>query len=913
MFIFISRIYTFQVPENATFNSFVGEVKANDSDGSPNLLIRYRLHASSEDPFSINRTLGIITVNGSLDREEKANYTFIIMAIDEKHNDTATLIILIEDVNDNPPIFSEANYFANITEDAPVGTFVVMVFASDNDTEDNAQITYEFAGGSGGPFIMNQANGTVTIGSLLDRENKSSYDLVVVAEDGKHTANATLYITLTDANDNAPIFSDANYTATLPEDASIGTLVLKVFASDKDIGNNARITYGFAGGISGPFNISKTNGSVTIGRPLDRETNSSYLLTVVASDGINNGTAPLLIRVEDVNDNPPIFSKMNYAANITENAPNDTFVLRVSASDKDLGSNADIFYSFLGGGPFLINATNGNIIVGGPIDREEKSSYNLTVLARDRNFTANATVSITVTDINDNPPVFSEEEYTSNVTEDALVNSFVLRVFASDEDIGSNAQITYAFLGAGGPFNISKADGNITVGSPIDRERNSSYLLEVIAFDGLRNDTSSVLILIGDRNDNPPIFSENIYDANITENTPVNTSVLKVSATDADIGSNAEITYEFEGTSGPFVINGTNGNVMVEGPIDREENRSYSLVVLAKDGEHTGNATLFIRVTDVNDNAPVFSEMNYVAKILENATLNAFVLMVSATDKDTGSNAEITYEFAGGSGGPFNISGTNGSVTLGRALDREENSSYNLVVLANDTKHIGNATLNITVGDVNDNPPVFSMRTYTANITENAPANTFVLRVSASDRDAGINAEIRYTFAGESGVPFFINETNGIIKVGNQSGIDRERESNYFLEIVASDGQWKDTASLNIMVLDVNDNRPDFSNSCTKNHKITTQLAELRINMKASDGDIDRNAFIDYSVKSASELFNITENGTVYTLEPLQQRMAYHLQIIAEDRGDRKLSSSCNITIEVKGSSTTGGLWNSVL
>ena len=388
----------------------------------------------------------------------------------------------------------------------------------------------------------------------------------------------------------------------------------------------------------------------------------------------------------------------------------------------------------------------------------------------------------------------------------------------------------------------------------------------------------------------------------------LNSFVGELKANDSDGSPNLLIRYRLHSSSeDPFSMNGTLGIITVNGSLDREEKANYTFIIMAIDEKHNDTATLIILIEDVNDNPPIFSEANYFANITEDVPVGTFVVMVFASDNDTEDNAQITYEFAGGSGGPFVMNKANGSVTIGSLLDRENKSSYNLVVLANDTKHIGNATLNITVGDVNDNPPVFSKRTYTANITENAPANTFVLRVSASDRDAGSNAEIRYTFAHESGGPFFMIETNGIITVGNQSGIDRERKSNYSLEVVAFDGQWTDIASLNIVVLDVNDNRPDFSKSCAKNHKITTQLAEPRINMNASDGDIGRNAFIDYSVKSASELFNITENGTVYTLKPLQQGK-YHLQIIAEDRGDRKLSSSCNITIEA-----TGGLWNSVL
>ena len=728
--IFISRIYTFQVPENATLNSFVGEVKANDSDGSPNLLIRYRLHASSEDPFS-NRNLGIITVNGSLDREKKANYTFVITAIDEKHNDTATLIILVEDVNDNSPKFSKSIYDAHITENIYVNTFVLKVSATDDDLGSNAEITYEFQGTSG-PFVINGTNGDVMVGGPIDREKNSSYSLVVFAKDGKHTGNATLSI-----------------------------------------------------------------------------------------------------RVTDVNDNAPVFSEMSYVANISENATLNTFVLMVSATDADIGSNAEITYEFEGRPrPFVINGTNGDVVVGGPIDREKNSSYSLVVFAKDGKHTGNATLSIRVTDVNDNAPVFSEMSYVANISENATLNTFV----------------------------------------------------------------------------------------------------LMVSATDADIGSNAEITYEFEGRPRPFVINGTNGDVVVGGPIDREKNSSYSLVVFAKDGKHTGNATLSIRVTDVNDNAPVFSEMSYVAKILENATLNAFVLMVSATDADTGSNAEITYEFAGGSGGPFNISGTNGSITVGRALDRERNSSYNLVVLAKDAKHIGNATIAITVSDVNDNPPVFSNKSYTCSITENVPPGKSVFSVSASDRDVGSNAKIRYTFANEASGSFFMNETNGLITVANQSRIDRERESNYSLKVVASDGRWNDTASLTIVVLDMNDNTPVYyhfdcngtasldisivqrENSNSPGFPCTIQGVKIiRINMTASDRDIDNNSLIVYSIKSASEHFNITEHGNVYIPNQLQHGKEYHLELIAEDPLHRNRSSPCNITIGVKGNSTTGGLWDHVL
>ena len=718
----------------------------------------------------------------------------------------------------------------------------------------------------------------------------------------------------------------------MPENATLDSLVGEVKANDSDGSPNLRIRYRLHASSRPPFAINGISGNITVNGSLNREVKANYTFVIMAIDEKHNDTATLIILVEDVNDNSPKFSKSIYDANVTENISVNTFVLKASATDDDLGSNAEITYEFQGtSGPFVINGTNGDVMVGGPIDREKNSIYSLVVFAKDGKHTGNATLSIRVTDVNDNAPIFSEMSYVANISENATLNTFVLKVSATDADIGSNAEITYEFEGRPRPFVINGTNGDVMVGGPIDREKNSSYSLVVFAKDGKHTGNATLSIRVTDVNDNAPIFSEMSYVANISENATLNTFVLKVSATDADIGSNAEITYEFEDTSGPFVINGTNGDVMVGGPIDREKNSSYSLVVLAKDGEHTGNAALSIRVTDVNDNAPVFSEMSYVANISENATLNTFVLKVSATDADIGSNAEIAYEFAGGSGGPFNISGTNGSITVGRALDREKKSSYNLVVLAKDTKHIGNATIAITVSDVNDNPPVFSNKKYTVSITENVPPGKSVLSVSASDRDVGNNAEIRYTFADESGGPFFMNKKDGVITVGDQSTIDRERERNYFLEVVASDGRWNDTASLTIVVLDMNDNSPvhyhfDCNGTASLNISIvqnenntnpgfpcTIPGFKLWINMTASDRDIDNNSLIDYSIKSGSEHFNITEHGNVYTPNQLQHGKKYHLELIAEDPFHRNLFSACNITIGVKGNSTTGGLWDHVL
>ena len=475
------------------------------------------------------------------------------------------------------------------------------------------------------------------------------------------------------------------------------------------------------------------------------------------------------------------------------------------------------------------------------------------------------------------------------ISEHVATNSSIIEVQATDADqiatsissgtfiyLNRNGLVTYSIT-AGNPLNqlsIHNETGVVTVIKPLDREVIASYNITLNATDGGGLYANSYLyIQLIDENDNIPLFTEDVYNVTVVENSEPGINVARIMAVDFDIGYNGNITYEIisGNINNTFRINDTSGEIFLQGSLDRENIEIYLLVVIVSDYgimELSSNTTVNITVIDVNEFPPVFTELLYSTEIYENHSIGDLVLTVSTTDADSGENSLITYKIISENDQHFHIDSYSGEIRVSHQLDYENIMNYELEVFATDNGPIEtrlNSTVNVTINilDVNDNTPVFLNASYTAFVLENATAGTEIITLFATDVDSGVNMEVQYSlyFAlndSESVNNFGIDADNGTVYLLNTATLDHETITSYKVIVTVIDNGVPSLASnvtLNIIVVDVNDNAPVFQSSLfvgNISENLPTNTSVLFVH--ANDIDGGQNSEVVYFLKNTISL-----------------------------------------------------------
>ncbi|XP_077190373.1 cadherin EGF LAG seven-pass G-type receptor 2 isoform X2 [Paroedura picta] len=883
--------YQVSVPENRPAGTPVLLLAALDPDEGEWGRLDYAMDAlfdsRSNSYFAIDPQTGAVTTAEELDRETKSTHVFRVMATDHgvpRRTALATLTVTVSDTNDHDPIFEQQEYKENMRENLEVGYEVLTVRATDGDASPNANILYRILNGNGSNriFEIDPKSGVIRTNGLVDREAVESYQLIVEANDqgkdpGPRSTTATIHITVEDDNDNSPQFSEKRYVVQVPENVASNTHILRVNATDRDKGSNALVHYSImSGNTRGQFYIDAQTGNIDVVSQLDYEMNKEYTLRIRAQDGgrppLSNISGLVTIQVLDINDNAPIFVSTPFQSTVLENVPVGYSVIHIQAIDADSGENARLEYALVDTSsdfPFTINNNTGWIVVASELDREAVDFYNFGVEARDHGIppmTSSASVSITVLDVNDNNPEFTQKEYAVRLNEDAAVGTSVLTVSAIDRDV--NSVITYQITNGNtrNRFSITSQSGGglITLALPLDYKLERQYLLTITASDGTRLDTAQVFVNVTDANTHRPVFQSSHYTVNINEDRPVGTTVVIISATDEDTGENARITYFMEDSIPQFKIDMDTGAVTTQMELDYEDQVSYTLAITARDNgipQKSDTTYLEILVTDVNDNAPQFLRDSYQGSVYEDVPAFTSVLQVSATDRDSAMNGRVFYTFQGGDDGDgdFIIESTSGIVRTLRRLDRENVPLYELRAYAVDKGVPAMRTpvdVHITVLDVNDNPPVFERDEFDIFIEENSPIGLVVARITASDPDEGTNAQIMYQIV-EGNIPevfqldIFSGELTALMD------LDYEAKSEYVVVVQATSAPLVSRATVHVRLLDKNDNVPVLKNfQIIFNNYITNKSSSFPTGVigmiPAYDPDVSDN--LTYSFEQGNEL-----------------------------------------------------------
>ncbi|XP_055000046.1 protocadherin alpha-3 isoform X6 [Sorex araneus] len=641
----------YSVSEEAKHGTFVGRIAQDLGLELAELVPRLFRVASKDraDLLEVNLQNGILFVNSRIDREELCGRSVECILHLEVIVDRPLQVFYVEvevkDINDNPPVFPMAVKKLFIYESRPPGSRIPLEGASDADTGVNSLLTYSL--NSNEYFTLDVKKNEAEIKSLglvlkkaLNREDTPEYHLVITAVDGgkpELTGTTQLRITVLDVNDNAPEFERTVYKVRLFENAPNGTVAVMVNASDLDEGVNKDIVYSFNTDMSADtlskFHLDPVSGYITVKGNIDFEETKLYEIQVEATDkGIPPmaGHCTVLVEVLDTNDNVPELVIKSLSLPVSEDAPPGTVIALISVSDRDSGSNGQVTCSLTPEVPFKLVSNVKNrysLVLDSALDRESVSNYQVVVTARDGGsppLWATASVSVEVSDVNDNAPAFTQPEYTVFVKENNAPGYHIFTVSARDADAQENARVSYSLVERrvgerllSSYVSVHAESGKVFALQPLDHEELELLRFQVSARDaGVpplgSNVTLQVFVL--DDNDNAPALLPTGAGAGVlgaarselvARSVGAGHVVAKVRAVDADSGYNAWLSYELAPAAGgarsPFRVGLYTGEISTTRGLDEADAARQRLLVLVKDhGEPalTATATVLLSLVE---------------------------------------------------------------------------------------------------------------------------------------------------------------------------------------------------------------------------------------------------------------------------------------------------------------------------
>lgn len=906
-------MYNITVMENLPLGFTVLQVYAVDADKGENAAFRYVLQDDSE-AFTIDPNSGWISVKNpeKLDRETRAKIQMKVTAKESKpnanpdankHGPSTTVEINLLDANDNNPQFFPSNiYTFNVLETAPEGTVLGSIFAHDNDLNENGQVIYYKQNDTISqrvPFEVHPQNGSIFVLESFTMliKKPETYTFFVVASDSakieyeRRTSVAVIRINVTDINNSVPEFIGIPYEAYVGESLPEGAYVMQVMARDADLVNTILEYTIIAGNDDKLFSINTRSGKIVTNAVLDYEKKQSYDLLVQVSDGINTAVAPILVHVVDINDQHPIFAHNFYNFSVVEETGPNTTVGSVLALDQDSGKNALIRYSLVGdvaNDAFVIDSLNGHIRTRRQLDREIDQAIDFTVVAFDGGnpqLSGTTNVRVKIEDINDNPPYFEQDIYEVEVPEEVEPPYEVFQIKAFDHDYGDNAVIKYLILDGNedGSFAINPDTGLLVTAEKLNYERKTDYVLHIAArnlkpfqgpnSDKIVNPAVQIAIKVRDINDEQVVFSQQAYRFKIMENTPKDSVIGILNATNLRRSNNEqdivywlgdEPTMNKHRSDSKFWINPTTGELVLTSEIDRDPPQnedSFKLKAFARDSLsiNTLNTTvpIVIDVIDVNDNAPAFDDERYILELPENLPPGTtFPSFYKVRDVDSGANGQIYGYFLNGSDTEldmFTINNVTGVISLLKSLDYETQKSHEFSIIAldgGDPPNIGQATVVISVTNINEHSPKFVGLPYEFWVQENAIEGTSVGQVKALDEDKN---NIVYSI-GDGDTDFFsIEENSGKIFVKKTLA---SRTQYTFIARATDDGlpqNYSLGVQVKVLVREANDFPPVFTSNSYHGSVIEKQASDkVVVKVVATDRDLQDNT-ISYSIVSGNE------------------------------------------------------------
>ncbi|XGW19739.1 hypothetical protein V3C99_003519, partial [Haemonchus contortus] len=905
---FPTRHYTAYVAEDAQGGTPVVQIQARDPDRDQveyAFVDRAGIETYETKLFHIDKDTGLIKLRPGVQATDLLRngspYNLTVIARDDgsccstkspRHTALATVLIGIEDVNNNKPEFRDCASYGELAK-IQEGVYkknpptIIKVEATDEDSSSNGQIVYSLyyaQSESRKPFVIDKLTGVLTPSPhvIFDRETRPREDVTVKATDRGDRpliGFCQFSIEVVDVNDNAPQFDRASYETSISRSEAVGTSILTVFAFDTDAPHNANVTYHLeADPSAGDEHLNDTSffkilnahsGEITLVKSIPRDQKDKFIFNVIADDnGIpeaQRSTVQVTIKVHEKQQSAPRWQTSPDCKNevtVVENGEMNKVLLRCRAVAGD-GSKSSIVYKLSNGGVIRPGKADAKfrqfnkiedgrewveVVIMEPLDYEQAQNYTLTLTATDVNshVSSSRVITVLVKDVNDVVPQFTVDLFTGTVDEELTPAEYmekferkpITSVKAVDTDSdGPQNEVHYRILDVPDPmgaqlFRIDELTGEIWPNAKFDREQKDMYILTVEARDNLP------------------------------------------SALPGAVGPNKD-------------------NVKVQ-----------------------------IVIGDVNDNAPSFDEPKYIGKVLENADPGHDIITVKAHDLDK--HSTLRYDVVAAQGGriPFGARTDSGAIFVKEPLDYEQESVYHLRLLVSDGRHNASTDVFIYVEDVNDNAPVFEQPSYSTTILEEDPDIPKVLfHVKATDADKDEKSRrIIYLLEGQGAGEFFkIGRETGEIEL--MKALDRDPPNgvpswNFIVQAIDDDGRGLiGYADVQVNLKDINDNAPIFADDLygyvEENRQPQSRDGVYFMDVRATDYDdpTSDNARLAYSIVLNKEIngqpvFRIDpSSGKIFAMRALDRELPsereFVIEVRATDHGTPPREGAANVTIKV--------------
>ncbi|XP_051276893.1 protocadherin beta-15-like [Dicentrarchus labrax] len=860
----------YSIPEEVKEGTTVGNV-AKDLGLDITSLIdrRFRVVSGSKETFfEVNQDNGVLHVYKKIDREElcHGNGACIIelKILVENPLEMHHLVVEITDANDHSPSFQEKEQTFEIFEQTLPGRRFQLHTARDPDAGINSIRTYTLTPNEHFEIDIRQSDEDkipfLVLKKTLDREQKDRHTLLVTAVDGgKPPRSGTLNVSIIvlDSNDNRPMFTQEIYQISIKENVPVGTSVFKMNATDPDEGINCEIEYNLVKTLKKKvydiFELDKLTGEIRVKGVVDYEENDVYKLDVEASD---KGTPPLtgecrvIIKIIDVNDNPPEIEVTSLSNTVSEDSKPGTVISLLSVTDKDSGVNGKIITSITSDVPFELKPSYKeniySVVTKAFLDREEVSHYEITIKATDcgePSLSTFKTLNIQIADVNDNSPHFEQNPLQFYLVENNVAGASIFSVSAKDNDVNDNAAISYHIARGNDVttfLNINPDNGQITALKSFDFETLKTFQFQVVASDSGTPSLSSnvtVNVFILDQNDNAPVILYPVSSngsAEGVEEIPRNVNaghlVTKVRAYDADIGYNGWLLFSLQEVTDHslFALDRYTGQIRTLRSFTETDEAEHKLVILVKDNGNvslSATATVIVKLVepkeafaasdvksstkDEEGNDVTFYLMITLGSVSVLFLVSIIVLIAMQCSKSTDYTSKYLQE-------------PNYDGTLCHSIQyRSGDKRYMLVGprMSIGSTIVPGSHANTLV--LPDRRRASGEEIYQIEIKENVPVGTSVFKMNATDPDEGINSEIEYnlvkTLKKKVYDIFELDKLTGEIRV--KGPVDYEENDVYKLDVEASDKgtppltdsgtpSLSSNVTVNVFILDQNDNAP---------------------------------------------------------------------------------------------------------
>ncbi|XP_049897714.1 cadherin-23-like [Epinephelus moara] len=980
---FKKQLTEMEIRESAVKGNRFSIEEAHDADIGQNAVQRYSLQKNDNFILAVDSSKVELVLENALDREKQEEINLVLTAFDggsPQRSSTVVIHVTVLDANDNAPVFSQAVYKASLPENSLPDTIVITVSATDADEGVNGDVTYDLSHVSDDDvnvFSIDSKTGEIKVTGLIDFEESSSFEMRVEAKDGLGLISyAKVIIDVTDVNDNAPVIYLKSLSNPIPEDVSPGTEVGIINVQDRDSENNRQVRCSIQ--QNAPFklvpSIKNYYSLVTTGQ-LDREVVSDYNITITATD---EGSPPLSssktveLSVADINDNPPVFEEQSYSAYVSENNKPGSTLCSVSARDPDWRQNGTVIYSLLpgevNGAPVSsyvsVNGDTGVIHAVRSFDYEQFRSFKVHVMGRDNGsppLSSNVTVSVFISDVNDNSPqiLYPGPEGNSFMTElvpkAAHGGSLVSKVIAVDADSGQNAWLSYDIVKSTDPglFTIGVHSGEIRTQRDISESDSMKQNLIVSVKDNGQpslSATCSMYLLISDNLAEVPELKDISYDEKNSKLTSyliialvsvstffltfiiiilgvrfcrrrkprllfdgavaIPSAYLPPNYADVDGTGTLRSTYNYDAylttgsrTSDFKFVSSYNDNTLPADQTLRKSPSDFADVFGESDGSpellHIGNGDVSFSIPEEMKSGSV------IGNIAKELGLNVGKLSARKARIDSERNRERYCD--------MNLN--TGDLIVAERIDREalcgEKAScilkFELILEAPLELH----RISLQIQDINDNPPVFTKDEIKLEISELAVKGSRFRVLEAHDMDIGQNAVQSYALQANSYLVLKIQSKSDGGKYAElvlNKDLDREEQQELRLLLTALDGgtpQRTGTATVHVTVLDANDNAPVFSQAVYKaSLPENSPLDTVVVTVAANDADEGLNGEVTYELSRISETgrraFSLNHNtGEIKVIGPLdfEKESIYEMRVDAKD--GYGLTSDSKVIIEI--------------